>query len=59
MPYNKFDSYQRKLARWCNNKVLFKTRTWEEYLDGYTNSREEYLHKQRKKSFDKYQSTLI
>ena len=59
MPYNKFDSYQRKLARWCNNKVLFKTRTWEEYLDGYTNSREEYLQKQRKKSFDKCQSTLI
>ena len=42
MPYNKFDEYQRKFARWVNNKVLFKTRTWEEYQDGYINSKEEY-----------------
>lgn len=31
MPYNKFDEYQRRFARWCNNKIIFKSCTWEEY----------------------------
>ena len=34
MPYNKFDKYQRSFARWCNNKIIFKTRSWEEYKNG-------------------------
>lgn len=25
MPFNRKDPYQRNLARWCNNKVIFKT----------------------------------
>ena len=37
MPYDKFDDYQKKFARWCNNKILFKTRSWQEYKDGNTN----------------------
>jgi hypothetical protein len=31
MPYNKFDPYQRKFARWVNNKFVFKSCSWEEY----------------------------
>ena len=42
MPYDKFDNYQLNFARWCNNKVLFRTRTWEEYQAGYDHSREDY-----------------
>lgn len=34
MPYDKTDRYQRMFTRWCNNKVLFKTRSWDEYLAG-------------------------
>ena len=34
MPYDKFDKYQRSFARWCNNKIIFKTRSWQEYKDG-------------------------
>ena len=34
MPYDKFDKYQRSFARWCNNKIIFKTRSWEEYKNG-------------------------
>lgn len=34
MPYDKTDKYQRMFTRWCNNKVIFKTRSWEEYLAG-------------------------
>ena len=34
MPYDKFDRYQKDLARWCNNKIIFKTRSWQEYKDG-------------------------
>lgn len=34
MPYDKFDKYQRAFARWCNNKIIFKTRSWQEYKDG-------------------------
>ena len=25
MPYDKEDRYQKDLARWCNNKAIFKT----------------------------------
>ena len=32
MPYNKFDKYQKTIARWCNNKIIFNSCTWEEYL---------------------------
>ena len=42
MPYDKFDNYQLNFARWCNNKVLFRTRTWEEYRAGYDHSVEDY-----------------
>ena len=31
MPYDKFDQYQRRFARWVNNKIIFKSCTWEEY----------------------------
>lgn len=34
MPFNKFDEYQRAFARWCNNKIIFKTRSWEDYKNG-------------------------
>lgn len=34
MPFDKFNKYQRMFARWCNNKIIFKTRSWEEYLGG-------------------------
>lgn len=34
MPYDKFDKYQRGFARWCNNKMIFKTRSWDEYMNG-------------------------
>lgn len=34
MPFNKFDRYQKDFARWCNNKIIFKTRSWEDYLNG-------------------------
>ena len=34
MPFNKSDPYQRSFARWCNNKIIFKTRSWEEYEAG-------------------------
>ena len=31
MPYNKKDIYQKNLARWCNNKAIFKTVKWKDY----------------------------
>lgn len=31
MPYNKQDKYQRRFARWCNHKAIFKTVPWERY----------------------------
>lgn len=31
MPFNKEDSYQKKLARWVNRKQIFKSCSWEEY----------------------------
>lgn len=35
MPYDKSDRYQRDFARYVNNKILFKTRSWEDYKNGY------------------------
>lgn len=34
MPYDKFNNYQKDFSRWCNNKIIFKTRSWEEYQGG-------------------------
>ena len=31
MPFNRRDSYQRKLARWVNHKAIFKSVPWSEY----------------------------
>ena len=36
------DKYQLNLARWCNNKVLYRTRSWEEYKNGYDHNKEDY-----------------
>lgn len=32
MPYNKFDPYQKRFARWVNHKAIFKTVKWEDYV---------------------------
>ena len=31
MPFDKFDPYQKHLARWCNNKVIFKSTSFDDY----------------------------
>lgn len=31
MPFDKKDPYQHHLARWCNNKFVFKSTTFDEY----------------------------
>jgi hypothetical protein len=31
MPYNKFDSYQKRFARWVNHRAIFKSVKWEDY----------------------------
>lgn len=31
MPFDKADPYQRHLARWCNNKIIFKSTDFEHY----------------------------
>lgn len=31
MPFDKADPYQRHLARWCNNKVIFGSTSFEDY----------------------------
>lgn len=31
MPYNKSDPYQKRFARWCNHKAIFKTVAWKDY----------------------------
>lgn len=31
MPYDKFNLYQKDFSRWVNNKIEFKSCTWEEY----------------------------
>ena len=48
MPFDKFDNYQLNFARWVNNKILFKTRTWEEYCAGYDHSKIDYERKLKK-----------
>ena len=35
MPFDKGDRYQRDLARWCNNKVIFNTCGFDEYRRSY------------------------
>lgn len=32
MPYDKFDDYQRRFARWVNHKAIFKSVRWEDYV---------------------------
>lgn len=32
MPFKRDDPYQRRFARWVNNKVAFKSMTWPEWL---------------------------
>lgn len=40
MPFDKSDPYQRHLARWCNNKFIFKKtdfahyEPWVKHLEG-------------------------
>jgi len=36
MPYNKKDYYQRHYARYVNHKAIFKSHTWDEYKEQYT-----------------------
>lgn len=31
MPYNKFDAYQKRFARWVNHRAIFNTVKWEDY----------------------------
>ena len=31
MPLNKYDSYQKKFARWVNHKAIFKSVAWRDY----------------------------
>jgi hypothetical protein len=31
MPYDKSDPYQKRFARWCNHKAIFKTVKWSDY----------------------------
>lgn len=31
MPFNKFDSYQKRFARWVNHKAIFKSIAWKTY----------------------------
>lgn len=33
MPFNKFDRYQRRFARWVNRRAIFKTVAWADYRD--------------------------
>ena len=33
MPYDKFNRYQKDFSRWVNNKIEFKSCTWEEYQE--------------------------
>jgi hypothetical protein len=34
MPYLKTDRYQKDFARWCNQKAIFKSVTWDKYKCG-------------------------
>lgn len=33
MPFDKFDPYQKRLARWCNNKIVFNVCSFDEYSE--------------------------
>lgn len=35
MPYDKTDSYQKRLARWVNHKAIFNTVEWNDYAGKY------------------------
>lgn len=45
MPYNPLNKYQKDFKRWCNRKVLFRTRSWNEYQNGNTHGIDEYNKK--------------
>ena len=32
MPFNKKDRYQKRFARWCNHKAIYRTVKWSEYI---------------------------
>jgi len=34
MPYDKFNDYQKRFARWVNHKAIFKSVKWEDYEVG-------------------------
>lgn len=56
MPYNKFDTYQKQFSRYVNNKMLFKTRSWEEYKEGNRYGEKEWervLERKRKEEWEK------
>ena len=58
MPYNPFDKYQKDFSRWVNHKIVFKTRSWEEYQNGYTHTKKQYsthLDHTRKKKLNQNQ----
>ena len=46
MPYNKFDEYQKNFARWVNAKPLFKSITFDEYLE-YKKTRRKYTRRKK------------
>ena len=60
MPFNPADPYQKAFARYVNNKIIFKTRSWEDYQDGYVDRRESYekLLKKRQKKESTIQERL-
>ena len=35
MPYDHKDEYQKRLARWCNNKIIFRSVRFEDYEPSY------------------------
>lgn len=37
MPYNKSDPYQKAFARWVNQRAVFNTCSWDEYIYNPTN----------------------
>lgn len=62
MPFDKSDWYQTNFARWCNNKTLFRTRSWQEYKDGYSQTRKRYevfMKNKKKKQITRDQSFLL
>lgn len=43
MPYNKFDNYQKRFARWVNHKAIFKSVVWEEYAPEFQRRNKEFI----------------